>query len=464
MGETVRQIQFKQVHPSIPFFQRYPNLGQQQISEAGFLAIGPLLARMGPPAIAFIGGIGRRFLPKGQTFLSQAWSGFSGKVAALSQSAWTSLSSPQYWTRFAKIGSISAALRAGYDWVDEKEVGEIRHNALLAFVGGGLCGGLIPKIPLSPSPFVQRFISPALGRAIPFNYVGLDLLGDFSKNYLVDIRNKLGSAKGLAMTGTLLTAENGLATLAFLPFLGSWTKAAKTALTVTTISIGMETYLQHSSGKEWNEIDPGRFVGMSAWGHSIVVLPEAILGGAVKAMGLTQAVARTTELGMKYVVFVNPSVNNFAARINNQNWENVQIGNTARHATVMWLARFIQSTLGPSHPVAMLADEGIGAAAIGLVNEVWPFYEGVPEVWSQGFLQRVRALKTKTGREDLTDYLSHEMGSWSFKEGKYLPSPLNLEEAKKLVAKRGDQTVADLFEGYLLSLHPQHQTVALRDF
>lgn len=423
-----------------------------------FPALGPLLAGAGRVAMPILRVQGVQLLRGAQAFFRQAWRGVATKVAELSKSAWNAIASKAYWLRFAKIGGTSAAIRGTYDLATGTELKAMQRNAALAFLGGGVCGGLIPRIPLSASPFVNQWVSPVLRRAIPYNYVGLDILGDSSKNYLVDIREKHGDRKGIAMAGALLAAENGMATLAFLPFVGTWGKAAKTALTATAISVGMETYLQHNSGKELRDVDPGRFVGMSAWGHSIVVLPEAILGGAAKAVGLAQAFGRATELGVKYIVFVNPSVNNFSAQINNQNWENVQMGNTARHASAMWFARLVQSTIGPSHPLAMLVDEGMGTATIAFFNEVWPFYEGVPEIWSQGFFNRVRASETKAEYESLTQYLSEEMGALSLTERTYLPSPINLEQAKRMMTNTPDPMIRDRFAQYLRHLDGKGET------
>lgn len=430
---------------------------------AAWPVLARLLAGTARAAAPILAARGAQLWRNAQNFFQQAYAGVAQKIAELSRSALSALASKPYWARFAKTGGISAAIRGGYDLATGTEPQTMRRNAALAFVGGGVCGGLIPKIPLSASPWVNQWVAPALRQAIPYNYVGLDLLGDVSKNWLVDIRDKHGDRSGIAVAGSLLAAENGMATLAFLPFAGSWAKAAKTALTVTTISVGMETYLQHNSGKSWRDLDPGRFVGMSAWGHSIVVLPEAILGGAAKAVGLAQAFGRTTELGVKYIVFVNPSVNNFSAKINNQHWGNVQMGNTARHASAMWLARLVQSTLGPSHPLSLLVDEGMGTATIAFFNELWPFYEGIPEIWSQGFLNRVRTGTSETQYESLTQYLSEEMGSLSLAERTYLPSPLNLSQAKKMMTHARDPLLRDRFTLYLRHLDKKGETRTIQE-
>lgn len=290
----------------------------------------------------------------------------SSKLGTMASAARDALTSPVYWQRFAKLGSISAAIRGGYDLFDaevlgnQKDAATVSQNVAQAFIGGGLCGGIFSGL-------------------LSYNYVGLDVLGDFSAKYLVDVRKQHGDMEGAAMAGGFLLGENVLAAASFVPYLGSVGKAAKTALIATAISIGLETYLQRSNGREWEDLDPGRFVGMSAWGHSVVLLPEAILSGAqAAAVGFAGAVEKATELGVKYVAFVNPSASNFQARVSEQNWVNVQIGNTLRHSTMMMLSRLIQALLRPAHPAAMIADETIGAASIAMVDAIWPFYEDIP--------------------------------------------------------------------------------------
>lgn len=283
----------------------------------------------------------------------------------LLKSAKTAAMSQKFWIKTAGIGTGSAAARVGYDLFDEKDSLTIAKNAGKAFGGGALCG----------APFQGVMAA---------NYIVMDLFSDFSRRYLIDVRQKFGDEKGLAIAGGLEVAENGLAIAAYAPIYGSYAKATKVALSVTAFSMLMEANFQHRAGKEIKDMDPGRFVGMSVWGHAVVVLPKVILEGAIHAVDMATAFARTTQLTPVYVAFVNPSVSNLQAQINGQNWDNVMIGNTVRHSTVMVASRFIQSTVGMESPIAWFADDAIGLASIVWTDQQWPVYEGVPGMWKEG--------------------------------------------------------------------------------
>ena len=377
---------------------------------------------------------------------SQAWSGTTAQLGNMWAQVKASFVSPAYWMRVTKLGGASAGIRAGYDLLDarvtgkEKTLSEMSHNAGVAFLGGGFCGGI-----------AQGWKA--------FHFIGLDVFGDFSQHALTDIREKYGNEKGLALSGAALAAENVAAATAFVPILGSWSKAAKTVLWGDAISIGLEAWLQHSSGKDWADLDTGRFVGMSMWGHAAVFLPETILGNAPAAMDIATKAARTAELGVKYLLFANPSLANFSARVNHQNWGNVLAGDTSRQATVMWIAKGWQAVRGPSSPDSMLVDEALGLWSIGEVNKPWPRYEGVPEMWSKGLTERISALKDAGGGhpssyEMLTQYLSEEMGKLSLIDpaGEYLPSPINLKQASALLNNKTFDAELALFGQYLQHL------------
>jgi len=354
---------------------------------------------------------------------SQLTRGFATKAVEMGRAAVTALRSPRFWGKFLKVGGVSGTARLAYDTAEVQITGQskdfttVAKNAGFAFVGGGFCGSIYSGM-------------------LAYNYIGLDLLGDFSHHYLTDVREKYGNAKGLALSGGLLAVEGGLATWSFVPYLGSWQKALKVVLFADVVSIGLESWIQHSGGRDWQDIDTGRLVGMSAWGHSVVLLPEAIRAGAVQAVGLAAKAAQTAELGVKYLLFVNPSVNNFSARVNHQNWNNVQVGNTLRHGTLMWASRVVQTMMGPSHPASILVDEGLGLVTIDMVNRLFPYYEGIQEIWRKGLLKKIQESGKGEAFDSLTHYLSREMGSVSLVDGGvYMPSNENLEKAAELLAQ-----------------------------
>lgn len=332
-----------------------------------------------------------------------------------------------FWQRFATIGGASAAARVGYDVVDgvlrdeQKNLAEIASNAAKALIGGGLCAG--------PATIFKG--------AVAYNYIALDLLGDVSAHYFPNIRERMGDEAGITITAGTLLAEGVLAANVFVKLGISWPKAIISVVVADGVSMAFETSSQLNSGRELSDLDVGRFVGMFVWGHAVVALPTIVVNGtATVASGLAANAAATMEYGLNYIFFVNPSVSNFQARVNGQNWENVLIGNTLRQSTVMWLSRIVQALLGPSNVLAMGFDEFLGWASHDGVNRLVPYYEGIPEIWFDSLLTRIRSLDigNLASFDGLTDFFTRDIGAVSVTQGfEYMPSELNLQVAKEIL-------------------------------
>lgn len=376
-----------------------------------------------------------------KTIWDAAKEGLGSKGAELLDSARRNLVSPKFWGRAVKLGGVSTAARVSYDVFDEqvmgheKAPGEVGTHAVRAFVLGGFTGGAFPG-------------------AYAYAYPVLNIFGDVSEKYITNIRGKYGDKEGTLLAGGLMVGENALATAAIFPFVGSWSRAAGSALWITAMSVSMETYFQKQSGKDLTDLDPGRFVGMSMWGHYIATYPTVILGESVAAPTLTVAFERATEIWAKYTLFVNPVANDFSATVNHQNWNNVQEGHTLRQALTMLPSHFAQGAMGPLGVAPRIIDEAYGAFMIAQFNKPFPPYEGVPDIWMKGLLRRVEAVGDNTGFDPLTNFLSKEMGKLSLlKGGNYYPSEINLKEARVILASVETQTIRHCFTQYVEHLN-----------
>lgn len=384
-------------------------------------------------------------LPAASKLFSSAGRGFArGFVRTFNR--------PVRWQRSLGIGAASGSARTVYDLTvaEENDAKTIAKNAAKAFAGGSFTGL-------------------AFSGAFAYHYVFLDVFGDFSKDHLTNIKKKYGDEDGTVLAYGLLAAENAAAIAIFAKMMTP-REAAYRALFGTGVSIGLETYFQMRSGRELADIDPGRFVGSCIWGHSIVVLPEKILASAAEAAGAVQLFERTTELGLKYLLYVNPSVNNFVAKINDQDWENVMMRDTTRHLSVMWPARFAQALWRPASVLAIAADEGTAFLFIPPFNEFVPAYEGKPDMWYGGFKERLEKLDGESEQGSLTcdqsytaitKYLSHEMGSLTLSG--YRPSPTNLAIAKELIAGEEDEAIQEKYAQYMTYLAEMGEARSMQD-
>lgn len=371
-----------------------------------------------------------------KTLVVQLWEGASGQVVAMAQRAVANVTSSAFRWKLARASILGVGARSYYDIADmtvfdhEKTHEEMFENYAKIIGYGGL-GSML-------------FTGP-----IAYHYVALDMVSDTSRRYLVDVRENYGDKKGYVVAGGALAAENGAAMLLLRRALGTWKPAVITTLGLDAVSILIETRYQFRAGRDWETIDPGRYIGSCVWGHTAVILPKEILTRAVSAVGISSVAARTTQLSAEYL-FVVPSMANAQAKMNNQNGPNVLAGELTRHAAFMGPARLAQAIFGPEKIHTFILDEAIGIITIDMLAEWFNPYEGIP-IWSEDLLARIRTLEA-TNPDEMTTYFSVELGERSLEyDGEYVPSPENLALAQAMLQEEGRETERRLFHQYYLT-------------
>ncbi|MBI4196845.1 MAG: hypothetical protein HY539_03385 [Deltaproteobacteria bacterium] len=389
----------------------------------------------------------------GVFFFSDVRKGVLNKFRELTLNAVHAVRSPQYWQNYLQIGLYSGATRLGYDLCDmalkkeEKQNNEIVENALLAFFLGGFCGGL-PTSHLAGKSGLSKSVLTKVAR---YHYIGLDILGDFSHEYLANIRESLGDQKGIGASLAMILVVNVVGIRLLYGFEKNLSVIRRAAVLMLFFDVILEGYYQNRSGRKWTEIDTGRVVGANVWGYMGLIMPWIILGDLPRKPGVANIAARTVELVLKYGIFIGPAMNNLSSRMNGQNWENCQKAHELRYLTLMWPSQAVQSALGSTHWASVVADYIFSVGGSAVVNELFPVYEGVPEIWQKKLSVKIEAIdhappdNKEKAFQGLTQFLTRDIGRFNPEAWEYVPSPLNIEKIKQMWAK-SDRHHAALIE------------------